>query len=158
MSAVWRIRCTSHRPLAPIRQWAVASAALSVSKIFHNKKNMMIPIAELVLLDGHTVRGCANTLPANDCLGEWCNVCWNVNNAQGCNNQVYLTKKRCVCRFNLKKNVSRHKQQYPEIRLSCHQCNGNLNSTCAEAATSSPTICNIFDANNQCYIRRSSEC
>lgn len=43
------------------------------------------------VVDGHTVRGCLGALAGgvDECASSsLCNSCYNVNNAQGCNNQV----------------------------------------------------------------------
>lgn len=110
------------------------------------------------IVDGHTVRGCLDTLATGECANDTlCNSCFNVNDAQGCNNQVGSIRIRYVkpTGFLI---INRGSQQFPAIRMFCHQCRDGLNSTCADEQTQIPTMCNIYTEDSPCYIRRTSKC
>lgn len=119
------------------------------------------------IVDGHTVRGCLSSLRENECTNSpLCNSCYNVNNAQGCNNQVeskesFVAVRSRLCGLSLTYLLGCVlffvSQQYPELRLFCHQCSGSLTTPCAGEQVEVPRMCNVFQENNQCFIRRSSK-
>ncbi|XP_058059978.1 uncharacterized protein LOC131210713 [Anopheles bellator] len=64
-----------------------------------------------------------------------CNL---VNNCQLCSNENSV-----ACNGNL----------FPHGRLTCHQCEGLTNSTCAPELESAPTPCLRFAADDQCFVQ-----
>lgn len=92
------------------------------------------------IVDGNTVRGCTASLDlptstacdsAND---PSCISCVNVNSintVEPCNNQIF-----------------------PTHRLRCHQCSGNVNSTCGSGVLQLPTACSLYDEADSCYTLR----
>jgi len=92
------------------------------------------------ILNGFTVRGCASELDEavlTACRNNEnnCTICVGQANmaATGCNNEVF-----------------------PLHRMQCHQCRGDLNGSCDGIPMQVPTICEMFDANDRCYIHRTS--
>ncbi|XP_061391002.1 uncharacterized protein LOC133326366 [Musca vetustissima] len=84
------------------------------------------------VVDGVTIRGCASELD-NATLAS-CNnnmECMTCSFMEGCNGAVF-----------------------PQYRLSCIQCSGNLNSTCSLDIAARPTICPTYKLGDKCYIRR----
>lgn len=45
-------------------------------------------------------------------------------------------------------------QLFPVVRLSCHECTGNENSTCAAEISTPPTVCRLYEQTDRCYTRR----
>ncbi|KAJ6634867.1 hypothetical protein Bhyg_13448, partial [Pseudolycoriella hygida] len=92
------------------------------------------------ILEGFTYRGCAADLDEdvlNSCRNNEniCTICVGQSNniAQGCNNQVF-----------------------PVHRHQCHQCRGEINGTCDGIPLGLPTVCEMFDSNDRCFILRTS--
>jgi len=89
------------------------------------------------IVDGHTLRGCLSELDADvvtACYtpGTLCEICSDpANPTLGCNNAIY-----------------------PEHRRQCHQCRGPVNGTCDAIPLELPTVCEVFDANDRCFIHR----
>uniref|UniRef100_U5EL69 Putative secreted protein n=1 Tax=Corethrella appendiculata TaxID=1370023 RepID=U5EL69_9DIPT len=80
--------------------------------------------------DGSVRRGCLSELSQGEnlnCVSDpSCTIC---NNADGgCNVGIF-----------------------PGHRLKCHTCQGSVNSTCAEEISGPPSVCDLFDPNDQCY-------
>jgi len=91
------------------------------------------------VVGSHVLRGCADQLDQHvreNCTAEQtCAFCSNLNGARGCNNGVF-----------------------PAHRLACHQCKGNLNSTCSEQfVTQNPDVCPLYNSTDSCYIRRTDK-
>uniref|UniRef100_A0A1L8EG95 Putative secreted protein n=1 Tax=Haematobia irritans TaxID=7368 RepID=A0A1L8EG95_HAEIR len=84
------------------------------------------------VLDGVTYRGCASDLDnatATNCNNNMeCLICGFM---EGCNSAVF-----------------------PQHRLSCLQCSGDYNSTCATVITTKPVVCPTYKLGDKCYIRR----
>ncbi|XP_037048568.1 uncharacterized protein LOC119083049 [Bradysia coprophila] len=92
------------------------------------------------ILDGFTLRGCTSDLDAdvlaacqND--SELCSICVGESNVatHGCNNLIF-----------------------PAHRHHCHQCHGAVNGTCGGIPLGVATPCEMFDANDRCYILRTN--
>ncbi|XP_055301967.1 uncharacterized protein LOC129568305 [Sitodiplosis mosellana] len=89
-----------------------------------------------------TYRGCFKDLDEGiqkRCLNDTspdqqCNVCENVNNNKGCNNEPF-----------------------PRSRLTCHSCSGDLKSTCFQAPVGNAQPCQLYRKEDKCYIRKTGK-
>ncbi|XP_037937782.1 uncharacterized protein LOC119671284 [Teleopsis dalmanni] len=83
------------------------------------------------ILDGNTIRGCASDLDnktASRCNNEMeCLIC---SFMEGCNRNVF-----------------------PTHRLTCLQCEGTNNGTCANEVYAKSTVCPIYKLGDKCFIR-----
>jgi len=90
-----------------------------------------------IIPGGFTERGCASELNETalaDCQNDRCLTCIGGSMpAYGCNNNVF-----------------------PEHRRTCHQCQDAVNGTCDAIPMELPTVCEIFDVNDRCYIHRTN--
>lgn len=90
--------------------------------------------------EGFTLRGCASDLDGEvlaTCQNNdaHCEICVGESNTatHGCNKNIF-----------------------PLHRHRCHQCRGDLNGTCDLIPLGLPAVCEMFDANDSCYILRTS--
>lgn len=88
----------------------------------------------MILVDGHTIRGCASDLDTttyNACSNELeCQICGFM---AGCNRQIF-----------------------PLHRAQCLQCSSNsTNSTCATDIHAKVKVCPLYRVGDKCYVRNS---
>ncbi|KAG5678318.1 hypothetical protein PVAND_008003 [Polypedilum vanderplanki] len=85
--------------------------------------------------EGFTRRGCGSQLNGAECVGELCNVCQLIaGSSSACNNILVL----------------------PQDRLTCHECSGEMDSTCGNLNGTDlrPIVCPIFRNDDRCYATR----
>jgi len=89
------------------------------------------------IVGGLTLRGCSNELDQhvlNNCtLENNCDRCSGVNNNPACNDKIF-----------------------PQHRLACHQCSGNLTSSCSGQILENPLTCATYESEDSCYIHRTA--
>ncbi|XP_055545993.1 uncharacterized protein LOC129730575 isoform X2 [Wyeomyia smithii] len=78
-------------------------------------------------------RGCLSALSLEDHAN-----CNSVNNCELCFDNV--TQGRCNGAI------------FPEHRLYCHQCTGNVNDTCGQEISTAAQLCRLYDPEDQCYV------
>jgi len=90
------------------------------------------------IVGAFTIRGCSSDLDEAvlaECHSDRCITCAGdtVTPVFGCNNLIF-----------------------PVNRHQCHQCQGDVNGTCDAIPDGLPTVCEMFDVNDRCYIHRTN--
>uniref|UniRef100_A0A1A9WC43 DUF753 domain-containing protein n=1 Tax=Glossina brevipalpis TaxID=37001 RepID=A0A1A9WC43_9MUSC len=99
-----------------------------LAKMCSNSTNTMCYVR---ILDGDTIRGCANDLDQktiDHCIDN--RDCLMCSSQEGCN-----------------------RNPFPAHRASCLQCSSHFNGTCANDTYAKPEICPIYKLGDECYIR-----
>ncbi|XP_058454089.1 uncharacterized protein LOC131432058 [Malaya genurostris] len=85
------------------------------------------------IVDREVHRGCSSSLSREDFIH--CDI---ANNCELCYDQV--NQGRC------------NGALFPEHRLHCHQCSGNVNDTCGQEIQVTPQLCRLFTPEDQCFV------